>query len=508
MPEGDFVGAQTPTPKPGVPSSHLYQVIVVGAGFAGIGAAIKLRQAACDFLVLEKASEIGGVWRDNTYPDCACDIPSSFYSYSFAPNPRWSRLFAKQPEIKAYALDTAQKFGVIEHIRLHHEMTQASWDANEHLWRLQTNAGEFLARFVIMACGPMHVPVAPRIPGLASFPGHSFHSAKWPQEPDFQGKRVAVVGTGASAIQFVPMLAQQAQQLAVFQRTAPWVLPKIDGLISPAWQRLFEQMPWVQSVFRKLLYLQFELLILSMKYPSLIKRIEALGRKNIFKGVKDKALRARLLPDFALGCKRILMSNTWYPALAQTHVRVLPGVARIEGQALVANDGQRFEADIIIFALGFEVAEPPIGKCIVGLSGVPLAQRWQGSADAYLGTMTQDCPNLFLTFGPNLYTYSSAFVMLEAQLKFIISAIQTAQREGIVSVAIDPQKYQSYNRQIQTALQSRVWNSGCSSYFIDKNGRNSSNWPWTTWAMRRSLSRFKPGDFLIEHDSREIKSQG
>ena len=508
MPAGDFFGAQTPTPKPGEQSARIYPVIVVGAGFAGIGAAIKLRQAGCDFLVLEKAGEVGGVWRDNTYPDCACDIPSSFYSYSFAPNPRWSRLFAKQPEIKAYAIDTAQKFGVTELIRLNHELTQARWDQAERLWRLQTNAGEFLARFVIMACGPMHVPVAPSIPGLDSFPGRSFHSANWPQDPDLQGKRVAVVGTGASAIQFVPLLAKQVPQLAVFQRTAPWVLPKIDGSISPGWQRLFEKIPLVQAGFRKLLYLQFELLSLSLKYPSLIKRIESVGRRNIFKSVKDKALRARLLPDFALGCKRILMSNTWYPALAQPHVRVLPGVARIEGQALVASDGQRFEADVIIFALGFEVAEPPIGKCIVGLSGVPLAQRWQGSADAYLGTMTQDCPNLFLTFGPNLYTYSSAFVMLEAQLQFIISAIQTAQRAGIVSIAIDPQKYQSYNRQIQTALHSRVWNSGCSSYFIDKNGHNSSNWPWTTWYMRRRLSRFKPSDFLIEHGSQKVKLQG
>ena len=221
MPAGDFFGDQGSTPNSGGQTARIYQVIVVGAGFAGIGAAIKLRQAGCDFLVLEKAGEVGGVWRDNTYPDCGCDIPSSFYSYSFAPNPRWSRLFAKQPEIKAYAIDTAQKFGVTGQIRLHHELTQSRWDQAERLWRLQTNAGEFLAKFVIMACGPMHVPVAPSIPGLDSFPGRSFHSSNWPQDPDLQGKRVAVVGTGASAIQFVPLLAKQVPQLAVFQRTAP-----------------------------------------------------------------------------------------------------------------------------------------------------------------------------------------------------------------------------------------------------------------------------------------------
>ena len=477
---------------------RIREVIVVGAGFAGIGAAIQLRQAGCDFLVLEKADEIGGVWRDNTYPDCGCDVPSAFYSYSFAPNPRWSRLFAKQDEIKAYTRDTAERFGVMPAIRLSHELISARWDAPATVWRLQTSAGNFTAKFVIMACGPMHVPVLPRVPGLDSFAGVSFHSSRWRHDLDWRDKRVAVIGTGASAIQFVPMIQRQVPQLAVFQRTAPWVLPKMDARISQRWQTLFEKFPFTQSLFRKLLYLQFELLNLSLKSPRLIKRLEAAGQKNMARGVKDADLRARLTPDFALGCKRILMSNTWYRALAQPNVRVLPGVARIEGREVVAEDGQRAEADVIIFATGFEVANPPIAKRIVGASGLSLSALWQGSPEAYLGTMVQDCPNLFLTFGPNLYAYSSSFVMIEAQLKYILSAITTARRERLATIAIDPPTSQRYNRQAQAALQRTVWNSGCSSYFLDQNGRNSTNWPWTTWTMTRRLARFRPAEHLVE----------
>ena len=486
--------AATPVRQPEVP----HEVIVIGAGFAGIGAAIKLLGAGCDFLVLEKAAEIGGVWRDNTYPDCGCDVPSAFYSYSFAPNPRWSRLFAKQSEIKAYTRDTAERFGVVAHIRLGAELITANWDAPARLWRLKTTAGDYAARFLIMACGPMHVPVLPRVPGLETFTGVSFHSSRWRHDLDLRGKRVAVIGTGASAIQFVPMIQRLVQQLTLFQRTPPWVLPKMDALISPRWQWLFEKVPLTQSLFRKLLYVQFELLNLSLKSPRLIKRLEAAGKKNIARGVKDPVLRARLTPDFALGCKRILMSNTWYRALAKPNVRVQSGVARVEGSELVAEDGQRCTAEVIIFATGFEVANPPIAERIVGVSGKLLSERWQGSPQAYLGTMTPDCPNLFLTFGPNLYTFSSSFVMIEAQLKFILSAITTARQNRLATIAVDPDVFQRYNTQTQAALQRTVWNSGCSSYFLDKNGRNSTNWPWTTWTMTYRLKRFKVGDFLVE----------
>lgn len=476
----------------------VHEVIVVGAGFAGIGAAIRLRQAGIDLLVLEKGLEIGGVWRDNTYPGCGCDVPSALYSYSFAPNPHWSRFFAPQDEIKNYTRETAEKFGVMAFVRLQHELTEARWMETQKLWRLQTSAGLFWARFVVMACGPMHVPVLPKIKGMESFTGVHFHSSRWRHDFDLEGKRVAVIGSGASAIQFVPKIQARLKQLTLFQRTAPWVLPKLDAAISPRWQSLFEKHPWTQSLLRKALYLQFELLNKSLNYRWLLKRVQAQGLKHINRGVKDADLRAKLRPDYAIGCKRILLSNTWYRALAKPNVQVLDGVAEIQGKQVIARDGSRCEVDAIVFATGFEVANPPMADRIFGQSGSALSAQWKGSPAAYLGTMTQDCPNLFLTFGPNLYAYSSAFVIIEAQLKFIVSAIATAHGQKISRIAVEPARYAAYNQQIQAALQRTVWNSGCSSYFLDKNGRNSSNWPWTTFTLRKRLARFALQDFLTE----------
>lgn len=476
----------------------VHTVIVVGAGFAGIGTAIKLRQAGIDFLVLEKASEIGGVWRDNTYPGCGCDVPSALYSYSFAPNPRWSRFFADQGEIKEYTRRTAEQFGVIGQVRLAHELLEARWMETQKLWRLQTSAGVYWAQFVVMASGPMHVPVLPQIKGMDTFTGVHFHSARWNHRYDLRGKRVAVIGSGASAIQFVPQIAPLVERLTLFQRTAPWVLPKFDPPISKRWQGIFQKHPWTQRLLRTVLYWQFELLNASLNYPALLKRIQAQGLKNIARGVKDVALRARLVPDYLIGCKRILLSNTWYRALAKPNVEVVGGVAEIQGQKVISSDGSSCEVDAIIFATGFEVANPPIASRIVGQSGTTLAAQWQGSPAAYLGTMAQDCPNLFLTFGPNLYTYSSAFVIIEAQFKFILAAITTARRKNIATIAVDPARFASYNRSVQAALQNTVWNSGCTSYFQDKSGRNSTNWPWTTFTMRWRLRAFAEQDFVTE----------
>ncbi len=490
---------QAAAPDPAqAPAQRVYPVIVVGAGFAGLGMAIQLRQAGIDFLLLEKGTEIGGVWRDNNYPGCGCDVPSALYSYSFAPNPGWSRFFAQQGEIKDYTRRTAQAFGVMDRVRLQHELLAARWVGDQKLWRLHTSAGVYWAQFVVMASGPMHVPVLPPIKGLDTFTGVHFHSARWDHGYDLRGKRVAVIGSGASAIQFVPHIAPLVERLTLFQRTAPWVLPKFDPPISKRWQGIFQKYPWTQRLLRTVLYLQFELLNASLSYPALLKRIQAQGLKNIARGVKDATLRARLVPDYSIGCKRILLSNTWYRALAKPQVQVVGGVAEVQGHKVISSNGSSCEVDALIFATGFEVANPPIASRIVGLSGTTLAAQWQGSPAAYLGTMAQDCPNLFLTFGPNLYTYSSAFVILEAQFKFILSAITTARRKNIAIIAVDPARLASYNSQVQGALQTTVWNSGCSSYFLDHSGRNTTNWPWTTFTMRRRLGRFLEKHFVTE----------
>ena len=478
----------------------VHEVVVIGAGIAGIGAAVRLLASGIDFVVLEKDREIGGVWRDNHYPDCGCDVPSALYSYSFAPNPAWSRMFAKQAEIRQYTEDTARRFGVMPHVRLNTELVRATWEDDRKCWRLETSAGSYAARFVVMACGPMHVPVIPAIKGLDTFAGPRFHSARWDHTCELGKQRIAVIGSGASAVQFVPEIQARAARLTLFQRTAPWVLPKMDFLIPARWQAIFQRHAWVQSLFRWAIYLQFEALNSSLKFPALARRLQHIGMKNIHRGIQSKGaqLKARVTPDYSIGCKRILLSNRWYRTLDKPNVELVGGIAEVQGNTLVSSDGTRCEVDVIIFATGFEVADPPIAQRIVGKSGMLLSTTWRGSPDAYLGTMTRDCPNLFLTFGPNLYTFSSAFVILEAQLKFIVSALTAARKNGVATIAVQPERLARYNLSVQSALQRSVWNSGCSSYFIDKNGRNSTNWPWTTFAMRRRLAQFEPGDYMIE----------
>jgi cation diffusion facilitator CzcD-associated flavoprotein CzcO len=476
-----------------------FEVIVIGAGFAGIGAAIKLREAGFDFVVLEKSAEIGGVWRDNSYPDCACDIPSALYSFSFAPNPHWSSFFARQEEIRDYTIDTANKFGVMEAIRVNHELLRASWDKSEKMWELHTSAGDYRARFVIMACGPMHKPVTPAIKGMETFTGVSFHSAQWDHDCDLANKKVAVIGSGASAIQFVPAIESKVAHLTLFQRTPPWILPKLDFPVSGRWQRIFQRFPFIQSLLRKLLYGQFEFLNRSLKHPRLIKRLQGVALRNMYRSIKNKELRARLTPDYLIGCKRILQSNTWYRALSKPHVDVVDSVAEIQGNTVIASDGSRCEADVLIFATGFEVANPPIAERIVGASGITLAEQWRGSPEVYLGTVAEDCPNCFLTFGPNLYTFTSAFVIIEAQLKYILSGLKKMRSDNISSFEVDKGRNVPYNQKLQTSLQDTVWNSGgCISYFIDKNGRNSTNWPWTTFYMRLRLREFRLGDYILD----------
>ena len=458
-----------------------------------------MREAGFDFIVLEKGAEIGGVWRDNTYPDCACDIPSALYSFSFAPNPNWSSFFARQEEIRNYTIDTASTFGVKDSIRLNHELLEARWHKDQQVWQLHTSAGDYTSRFVIMACGPMHKPVTPQLKGMESFTGASFHSAQWDHSYDLTGKKVAVIGSGASAIQFVPAIEAKVKQLTLFQRTPPWVLPKLDFPVSLRWQRIFKRFPVVQSLLRTLLYGQFELLNRSLKHPRLTRRLENVALKNIHRHTRDAALRARLTPDYTIGCKRILQSNTWYRALARPHVQVVDSVSEVQGNTVIARDGARCEADVIIFATGFEVANPPIAERIVGASGITLADQWRGSPEAYLGTVVEDCPNCFLTFGANLYSFTSAFVIIEAQLKYIMSALHTLRAKRLGTFMLDRKSSRPYNEKLQSSLQSTVWNSGgCVSYFIDRNGRNSTNWPWTTFYMRLRLAKFRLGDYIIE----------
>jgi cation diffusion facilitator CzcD-associated flavoprotein CzcO len=475
-------------------------IIIIGAGFAGIGAGIKLQQAGLDFLILEKAAEVGGVWRENTYPGCACDIPSALYSYSFSPNPNWSQFFAAQPEIKQYTLDTVEKFKLKSHINLHHELLSSHWDGNRSLWQLETNQGSFTAKFVIMACGPMHQPVIPAIEGIDSFTGESFHSAKWNHKINLAGKKIAVIGSGASAIQFLPAIQPEVEQLTLFQRTPPWVLPKLDKAIPEKWQQRFSRWPFVQRILRKILFFQFEILNSGLKRKGFIRRLQSSAIANIHRSISDSQLRQQLIPDYDIGCKRILQSNTWYRALAKDNVTVNAGVVSITGNIINDSHGNSCQADVIIFATGFEVANPPIAEIIYDKNGLSLAQQWQGSPQVYMGTMAKNTPNCFLTFGPNLYTFTSAFVIIESQLNYIVGAIKKAKKENVASICVNEEICNVFNTKLQAALQETVWNSGgCTSYFLDKNGRNSTNWPWTTGKLTKDLKEFNFANFSIQY---------
>lgn len=477
------------------------EIIIVGAGFAGIGAAIRLLQEGIeDFVVLEKAPSLGGVWRDNTYPGCACDVPSALYSYSFAPKPDWSRVFAPQEEIRRYLVDVAERHGVTSRCRFQHELQEASWSEADQLWHLQTSQGPYTARFAIMACGPMHEPILPDVPGLAAFPGQVFHSSQWRHDHDLRGRRVAVIGTGASAIQFVPTIQPQVGHMTVFQRTPQWILPKMDLGIPPWVRGLFARLPLTQKLMRVSIYGVFEMLNGGIRHPAAMRLVQALARHNIHRSVKDPAMRRLLTPNYVAGCKRILQSNHWYPALTKPNVSLVPhGVKAIEGSRVIAADGSAHEVDTIILGTGFEITAPPIAERIKGRSGVPVAQRWKGSPEGYLGTMVLDCPNAFLMIGPNLAVSSSALIIIEAQLAYIVDALKQARAKGYRTIDVDPERHRRYNERLQEALQHTVWNiGGCQSYYLDANGRNSTAWPWSTFEMRRQLASFQPQDHIVQ----------
>ncbi|WP_216215952.1 flavin-containing monooxygenase [Amycolatopsis aidingensis] len=478
-----------------------FDVIVIGAGASGIGAAIRLRQEGItDFVVLEKADDLGGTWRDNTYPGCACDVPSALYSYSFAPNPEWTRAFAKQPEIRAYLADTARRYGVTGHLRLGTEVRRAQWNGGHKRWELSTSAGELTARVVLAGAGPWHEPRVPDLPGLAEFPGEVFHSSRWNHDYDLRGKRVAVVGTGASAVQFVPEIQPLVSRLHLFQRTAQWVLPKPDHYVPKLERWLLRRFPATQRALRAAEYAGMEALGLGFRNPWILRRLQHVGLLHLRRAIRDPWLRTALTPDYTLGCKRLLLSNDYYPALAKSNVDVHPTAVRsIEGNRVLGADGSACEVDAIILGTGFRILDMPVAGKVFDAAGRSLDDHWQGSPQAYLGTTVSGFPNAFLLLGPGLGTgHSSAFMIMEAQLSYAVSGVRRILHEGWSEVDVRPEVQRGYNEELQRALAGTVYNAGgCSSYYLDANGRNSFSWPWSTGRMRRRLREFDPTAYTI-----------
>lgn len=478
-----------------------HEVIIVGGGFSGLGVAISLlRRGVRNFVVLEKAEQLGGTWRDNTYPGCACDVPSQLYSFSYAPSSTWSRVFAEQAEIQSYLLRVANEYGVVPHVRTKTEVLAMHWDRKAHRWELQTSRGPMRARALVLGAGPLHEPVVPDIEGLDRFEGTRFHSARWQHDHDLTSRRVAVVGTGSSAIQFVPKIQPKVESLVLFQRTAPWVLPKPDHAYPPIEQAAFARLPGFRRAYRSAIYGALELLQLAQRSTAAMKQVQRVGLLHLRRQVRDPELRRMLTPSFVLGCKRLLLSNTYYPALQRPNVSVVDGsLTRIEPHAVVGADGRRHEVDTIIFGTGFRVTDPPIADRVFGRDGTCLAEVWSGSPQAYLGTTVHGFPNLFFMIGPNLGNgHSSAFVLIEAQADYIADALETMRDRGLTSVEIRRAPQERYNEEVQAALQPTVWNAGgCASYYIDRNGLNSTIYPWSTLDLRRRLRRFDASVYAL-----------
>ncbi len=476
-----------------------YEVLIVGAGISGIGAGIRLLDEGIrDFAILEKAEDLGGTWRDNTYPGCACDVPSALYSFSFSQKHDWSRVFAGQQEILDYVRETARAYGVESCIHFNRAVEQARWDEENGHWVLDTPAGRYRGRFLISCSGYLHEPVIPDLPGLKDFPGTVFHSSRWNHEHDLSGERVAVIGTGASAIQFVPRIRPLAHSLSVYQRTPQWILPKPDSGMPEAGQALLK-VPGTLKAWRSLLYGGFETFGIGFRHPALLEQLQKLALAHLRHAVPDPHLRERLTPDYTLGCKRVLLSNDYYPALNEPNVELLAtGVREVRGKVVVGADATEREVDTIILGTGFHVTEPPIAERVFDSRGRSLSGHWRDGMQAYRGTTIHGFPNLFMVLGPNLgIGHNSAFIVIEAQLDYIMSALRTARRRGFGRLEVRPDVQRRYNRRVQKDLQGSVWNTGgCSSYYLDRNGFNSVGFPWSTLAMRRLLKRFDSGAYF------------
>jgi cation diffusion facilitator CzcD-associated flavoprotein CzcO len=481
------------------------KVAIVGAGFAGLAMAIRLKQAGIDdFVVLERGDDVGGTWRDNTYPGAACDVPSHLYSFSFAPNPNWSRSFSPQREILAYLRGTARRYGVMPHIRFATPVTAMRWIGGANVWRVDTAEGGVTAQFLVPAMGALSEPKLPDIPGIDSFEGTLFHSAAWNHDHDLAGENVAVIGTGASSIQIVPEIQPQVGKLHVFQRTAPWIIPRTDRRLTAAERRLFRAFPASQQLVRAAIYWGRELYAWGFKDPRRMRVPGTLARGHLAHQVSDPELRARLTPDYTIGCKRILISNDWYPALTQPNVEVVTdGIAEVRPHEIVTRDGVERPVDTIICGTGFHVTDFPAADHIHGPGGLTLSQVWDtaGSMEAYLGSAVAGFPNLFLLVGPNTgLGHTSMVFMIESQVNYLLDALRHMDSAGATTVEVRPDAQHAYNRDLQRKLATTVWNTGgCKSWYLDANGRNTSLWPGYTWRFRQRTRRFDPWSYVMRY---------
>ncbi|MBF6131827.1 NAD(P)/FAD-dependent oxidoreductase [Nocardia otitidiscaviarum] len=477
------------------PARHS-RIIIVGSGFSGLGMAIRLsQQGHDDYLVLERGHDVGGTWRDNTYPGAACDVPSQLYSYSFALNPDWSRSFSKQPEIQRYIQGVADKYGVRDRHIFGCEMTGAQWNDAAARWDIQTSQGAFTADILISAVGALCEPNLPDIKGINEFQGEIFHSARWDHDADLTGKRVAVIGTGASAIQIVPNIAKQVAHLDVYQRTAPWLLPRMDRPYLAPEKLAFKYIPGVQALSRAAIYAARETQVVGLaKFPPAMRILETIARAKLFAEVRDPELRRKVTPNFRIGCKRMLISNDYYPALSRDNVDVVTdGIKEITGTSIVTKDGVQREVDAIVVATGFHVTDSPVFETIAGRDGRTLAEVFDATGQqGYKGSTIHNYPNMFFLLGPNVgLGHTSMVYMIESQINYIADAVATIDKQGLRTVEVRQDVQDAFNAELQKKLVGSVWSTGgCASWYLDKHGNNTTLWPDFTFRFRSLLEKF------------------
>jgi cation diffusion facilitator CzcD-associated flavoprotein CzcO len=484
------------------PATDHFEIAIAGAGFSGLGLAMALKRAGFDdFVILERADDLGGTWRDNTYPGSACDIPSVLYSWTAEPNPRWSQAFAGQQEIWDYMREVVASHDIARHIRFDHEILSMRWEREHQYWEIETSEGAITAGVAVSAVGALADPAIPDLPGLDTFKGKVFHSARWDHDRDLTDREVAVVGTGASAIQFVPEIQPRVKRLHLFQRTPPWVMPRVNPPIPDSWQRRFERHPKLQRAVRTAFFSLFESFHAMFSHPQLSKLTERRARGHIANQVADPALRERLTPTYRVGCKRILGSNDWYPAICSENVDIVSaGIREITPSGIVDQDGIEHAVDTIIFGTGFRVTDPPISHRVTDPAGNTLAETWAGSPKAHLGVAVAGFPNFFMLLGPNTgLGHNSVLFMVEAQIKYVMKALTHRRSHGYATIAARADAQARWVAEVDSGTRGSVWTAGgCVSWYLDSTGHNSTLWPGTVRAYQRRLERFEPHDYQLE----------
>jgi cation diffusion facilitator CzcD-associated flavoprotein CzcO len=460
-----------------------------------VGAAAMLRRAGYDDVtVFERGERVGGVWHHNTYPGAACDVPSHLYEFSFAPNPRWSRRYAPQAEIQAYLEDVARRFGVLDRVRTGTEVRSARWDGER--WILETSAGAHEADVLLTACGQLSVPKTPQLPGLESFAGPAFHTARWRHDVDLAGKRVAVIGTGCSAIQAVPAIQPIVEHLDVYQRSPGWTIPKLDFAYKERTQRLFERFPALQRLDRRAVFAFMELGAAGMvRNPALLAPFRAVGRRQITSAIADPELRRKVTPTDEIGCKRIMLTDEWYPTLTKPNVDLLTDrISAVTPTGVRTEDGVERPADVLVLATGFQTHGFVAPMEIVGAGGRTLAEEWSPVPRAYLGMSVPGFPNLFLLYGPNTNGGTGSVIyVIEAAMAHVLAALRTGARR----IEVRRDAAEGFDRELRAALAGTVWHTGCTSWYLDENGNDPNQWPWLWSAYRRRTARLEPGAYEL-----------